>query len=686
MARRSARALLEVAGLCGVAVTQPILAVFGDAPDWFVFHGATSSTIVAFALVVALVPPLVVWAVVQLVGIGSEGRRRLALHAAVGALTGLVVLQVAAAADVALVLGVILAVAAGAAAGWAHARWASVRLWTAWLSPAPLVFAALFLFASPVSGLVGGDDIDTADLGAFGSGDPPPVVFVVLDEWPLASIVRQDGTIDADLYPNVAELAAGSTWYRDTTTVANLTNFAVPALLTGNRPEDGDTADASTHPENLFTLLGGTYRLDVTERITRLCPTSLCGEGGGGVDRDDGADLSDLLAEAGHVYADRLTPGERAEPVTDVFVEPEAAVDEARDDSAEEDIDDLLERRPETLNRFLDGIQADEEPTLHFLHLLAPHTPHRHLPDGHRYDAGPELRAITPLDGTDAGDRRSLAEAPVRLDRQRLQLEVAHVDELLGDLLDRLHETGLYDDALVVVTSDHGIAFRPGAEVRGLGSGPISAAAQPELLWIPLFIKAPGQAEGEVADTPAESIDILPTMAGRLGIDLPWDVDGIDLAGAPATRSRSFSHVEGSSFATFHVDDPTPVDADLDDVLGLGVDSVLRGSGPDRWWQVGPRTDLLGQFPLGPRLNGEIDDFDQFLDVDLDDTVLPVVVSGRVDADQPRVAVAVNGEIAAVTDTYRDPDGGGRFAVLVPPDSLVDGVNRITLHQPGPRS
>ena len=109
-----------------------------------------------------------------------------------------------------------------------------------------------------------GGDVDPADLGAFGSGDPPPVVMLVFDEWPLASIVRSDGTIDADLYPNVAALAGDSTWYRDTTTVANLTNFAVPALLTGNFPEEGDTADTATHPENLFTLLGGNYDIDVT--------------------------------------------------------------------------------------------------------------------------------------------------------------------------------------------------------------------------------------------------------------------------------------------------------------------------------------------------------------------------------------------------------------------------------------
>ena len=67
------------------------------------------------------------------------------------------------------------------------------------------------------------------------------------------------------------------------------------------------------------------------------------------------------------MYADRLHRGDRDEPVTDAFVEPDVAVDDARADSTEEDLDDLLDRRPESLDRFLDGIQAGEAPTLHFL-------------------------------------------------------------------------------------------------------------------------------------------------------------------------------------------------------------------------------------------------------------------------------------------------------------------------------
>jgi hypothetical protein len=681
--RQGGRELLELLGLCGLVIAQPVLAVFGAAPDYFVFEGAGRADIILFALVVGLAPAVLLWGLVQLVGWGDEQRRRTAHRVVIGLLVGLLVLQVATGRDTALPLGLTLALGLGAAAAWAHHRWPGVRLWAAWMAPVPLVVLGLFLFSSPVSGLVRDDGVDPAELGAFGSGDPPPVVMIVFDEWPLASVIRGDGTIDADLYPNVAALAGDATWYPDTTTVANLTNFAVPSLLTGNRPVEGETADASTHPENLFTLLGDTYALDVTERITRLCPSSLCTDAGGVDGPEDELSVVDLLTEATDVFVDRLTPGERPEPVTDVFVEPDAAVDQARGDDQGQVLEDLLDPRPATLDRFLRGIERDELPTLHFLHVLEPHTPYLHLPDGHRYGADPSLSQISSReDGEPGGDRRSEAEPPALWDRQRLQLEVAHVDRLIGDVLDRLRNQGLYDEALVVMTSDHGIAFQPGGPVRGLGIEPIEASAQPELLWVPLFVKAPGQVAGTVSAEPAETIDVLPTIAERLGIDLPWTVEGRPLDGTvPPGRDRRFVHVQGSSFATFHLDPPVALDADLGDVLARGVDSVLPGRGPDRWWTVGPESGRVGQAALGPALTVTVDGASAFLDVDLDEPVVPAVVSGRIEDGTERVVVAVNGTIAAVVDTFTDDGGPGRFAAMVSPEWLMNGDNEVTIHR-----
>ena len=100
---------------------------------------------------------------------------------------------------------------------------------------------------------------------------------VVMDELPTASLLGADGRIDAARLPNFARLAREGTWYPNTTTVADQTTAAVPALLSGRRsPREIRAPDLEAWPRNLFTLLGRQYRLDVREPVTRLCPAEAC--------------------------------------------------------------------------------------------------------------------------------------------------------------------------------------------------------------------------------------------------------------------------------------------------------------------------------------------------------------------------------------------------------------------------
>ena len=62
--------------------------------------------------------------------------------------------------------------------------------------------------------------------------------------------------------------------------------------------------------------------------------------------------------------------------------------------------------------------------------------------------------------------------------------------------------------------------------------------------------------------------------------------------------------------------------------------------------------------------------------------VLPSFVSGPVEGLEPDtvLAVAVNGRVQATTRAYRD---GGRsvFAALVPPSSLLEGTNVVSVFE-----
>ena len=59
---------------------------------------------------------------------------------------------------------------------------------------------------------------------------------ILFDEFPLSSLLDAKGQIDKRVYPNFAELAGQSTWYRNATGVSGFTPWAMPAMLTGNYP------------------------------------------------------------------------------------------------------------------------------------------------------------------------------------------------------------------------------------------------------------------------------------------------------------------------------------------------------------------------------------------------------------------------------------------------------------------
>ncbi len=108
------------------------------------------------------------------------------------------------------------------------------------------------------------------------------------------------------------------------------------------------------------------------------------------------------------------------------------------------------------------------------------------------------------------------------LDVRRLEpfydASLRYLDQALGTFFDWLHEEGLYDDALIVVTSDHGEHLGElrtgGGQPRVLFSHQLSMAD--ELLRVPLLVKYPGNVDGgRVESHPLVStLDIYATILG----------------------------------------------------------------------------------------------------------------------------------------------------------------------------
>lgn len=109
--------------------------------------------------------------------------------------------------------------------------------------------------------------------------------------------------------------------------------------------------------------------------------------------------------------------------------------------------------------------------------------------------------------------------------------EIVKADGIVGDLLTSLRAQNLYDDALIVLLSDHGEGLGDhGEQEHGV-------LLYREALQVPLIIKLPrGDRAGQRVSTPAQLADILPTIAAVVGASAPKGVRGQSLFAQAASR------------------------------------------------------------------------------------------------------------------------------------------------------
>ncbi len=103
--------------------------------------------------------------------------------------------------------------------------------------------------------------------------------------------------------------------------------------------------------------------------------------------------------------------------------------------------------------------------------------------------------------------------------------EVSFVDVHVGRLVNELRLMGLYDDALVIITADHGEEF---GDHGGFEHG---HTLYDELIRVPLIIKPPPDLTPiqHVVDTQVRLVDIMPTVFSWLGVDKPSSFVGESL-------------------------------------------------------------------------------------------------------------------------------------------------------------
>ena len=176
--------------------------------------------------------------------------------------------------------------------------------------------------------------------------------------------------------------------------------------------------------------------------------------------------------------------------------------------------------------RHVDSPATGDKPTLYFIHVLMPHGPWLYFPDG-------RVRAVSSPRAPGRTHELWWSSTLATQAWQRHLLQVGYTDKLLGQLVSRLKAAGIWNKALVLVDPDHGISFRGGDKRREPTKSNLS-----DLAFIPFFVKLPGQTQGRVDDRHVITVDILPTIADVLGIELPWESAGHSLLKGGSSLER----------------------------------------------------------------------------------------------------------------------------------------------------
>ena len=164
--------------------------------------------------------------------------------------------------------------------------------------------------------------------------------------------------------------------------------------------------------------------------------------------------------------------------------------------SPEEPLGNVQRRGEDTIAAAMTWGDAQAEKFFLFAHIYEPHTP---------YAPPARFTNQDPYDG-----------------------EIEYSDEIVGRLLDHLRAKGLYDDATIVLFSDHGEGLGDhGEDEHGI-------FLYRETIQVPLIVKLPGsRAAGTRVATPVQHIDLFPTIM------LLATGSHLSLSTADGPRSRS---------------------------------------------------------------------------------------------------------------------------------------------------
>lgn len=169
--------------------------------------------------------------------------------------------------------------------------------------------------------------------------------------------------------------------------------------------------------------------------------------------------------------------------------------------------------------RWLEGRKGQDAPFLLLLSWGPPHNPYETAPEEWRAmfrSEGVQLRPNVPPEKAESA----------RKDLAGYYAHIAALDACVGDLCSTLERLGMAEDTVFVFTSDHGDMLGSQGERR-------KQRPWDESVRVPFLLRWPAEFGDEpcALDAPFNAPDIMPTLLGLCGAEIPSTVEGADFSG-----------------------------------------------------------------------------------------------------------------------------------------------------------
>ena len=532
-----------------------------------------------------------------------------------------------------------------------------------------ILVAGLFVFSSSMSSFFfpKTSQITVASEMITSGEEKKPNIFVLLfDELSLMEMMDAKDQINEKLFPNFAKLSKESLWFPNAYAPYGSTHLTLPAIWTGKYTSTNLPPSHSSYPDSFVSLLNKRgYNIYAHEICSNFFPST-------------SGSIKNFFGDSKIVFYNVILPP------SFISLLNIPSLHSGWSDFIDEESEKLEQNsamwiRNYDIESFFDSI-SDIEKYFAFYHFLIPHFPYKFLHDGSFHNLG------------QYGFKKDTDWLPHQKDiinavkMQYLQ-QASYADTLLGKFLEKIKQKNIYENSVIIVLSDHGIVNEAGQQRKIYSEKNISF----DLAAVPLFMRIPWEKDSIKHDI-TRFADILPTLAGSLNWNIPWETDGRNLLAKDLKADDEFltfyEHPLKSRFQMHKKDYFAGFQnrlAEKKKVFSADYTDATQIYFSDEWGMAGSNVSDYQLTNASQQYIATIDDIHFYKNFTLNNHFFPVFLQGTVNAQSLiPIVFALNGKIFYVGESFhQDKDRElSEFIAYFPPVAFIEGYNTIELFVP----